>query len=73
MTDTTVSRFGHTELADMPEDLQQRLAAVTEKSRFMPNVFNAPRTPAGRSWSCTAAPILVHRSGAIRRHRTEQR
>lgn len=41
MNDTTVSRFGHIELADMPEDLRQRLAAVAEKSGFVPNVFKA--------------------------------
>lgn len=41
MTDTTVSRFGHVELEDMPEDLRERLAPIAEKSGFVPNVFKA--------------------------------
>lgn len=41
MNDTSVSRFGHIELSDMPEDLQERLATVAEKSGFVPNVFKA--------------------------------
>ncbi len=34
-----VSRFGHVELDDLPEDLQARLRPVAEKSGFLPNVF----------------------------------
>src|SRR5215218_9150312 len=42
-----VSRFGHVELEDMPEDLRARLGAIAEKSGFVPNVFRAlARRPA---------------------------
>lgn len=42
-----VSRFGHVELADMPEDIRARLAPTAEKSGFVPNVFRAlARRPA---------------------------
>jgi uncharacterized peroxidase-related enzyme len=42
-----VSRFGHVELEDMPDDLRARVAAVAEKSGFVPNVFRAlARRPA---------------------------
>ena len=36
-----VSRFGHVELADMPDDLRERVGAIAEKSGFVPNVFRA--------------------------------
>jgi uncharacterized peroxidase-related enzyme len=36
-----VSRFGHVELEDMPDDLRERVGAVAEKSGFVPNVFRA--------------------------------
>ena len=36
-----VSRFGHVELADMPDDLRARIAPIAEKSGFVPNVFRA--------------------------------
>jgi uncharacterized peroxidase-related enzyme len=42
-----VSRFGHVELEDMPEDLRARVGAISEKSGFVPNVFRAlARRPA---------------------------
>jgi uncharacterized peroxidase-related enzyme len=41
MSDEAISRFGHVELADMPEDLRERIGAVAEKSGFVPNVFRA--------------------------------
>ena len=42
-----VSRFGHVELEDMPEDLRARVGAIAEKSGFVPNVFRAlARRPA---------------------------
>jgi uncharacterized peroxidase-related enzyme len=42
-----VSRFGHVELEDMPEDLRQRIGVIAEKSGFVPNVFRAlARRPA---------------------------
>jgi uncharacterized peroxidase-related enzyme len=44
---TDISRFGHVELADMPEDLRERLTPLVEKSGFVPNVFRAlARRPA---------------------------
>jgi uncharacterized peroxidase-related enzyme len=36
-----VSRFGHVELEDMPDDLRERVGAIAEKSGFVPNVFRA--------------------------------
>jgi uncharacterized peroxidase-related enzyme len=42
-----VSRFGHVELEDMPEDLRARVGAIAEKSGFVPNIFRAlARRPA---------------------------
>ncbi len=41
MTPHEVSRFGHVELADMPEDLRTRIGAIAERSGFVPNVFRA--------------------------------
>ncbi|GAA5123712.1 peroxidase-related enzyme [Pseudonocardia adelaidensis] len=42
-----MSRFGHVELEDMPDDLRARVGAVAEKSGFVPNVFRAlARRPA---------------------------
>ena len=46
-TEHEVSRFGHVELADMPEDLRARIGEIAEKSGFVPNVFRAlARRPA---------------------------
>ena len=41
MSEHAVSRFGHVELEDMPEDLRERIGAIAEKSGFVPNVFRA--------------------------------
>lgn len=41
MSEHQVSRFGHVELADMPDDLRARIGAIAEKSGFVPNVFRA--------------------------------
>lgn len=47
MTDQSVSRFGHVELADFPTDLRERITPIAEKSGFVPNVFRAmARRPA---------------------------
>src|SRR5580698_4656544 len=35
------SRFGLTELADLPDDLRARIGAVAAKSGFVPNIFRA--------------------------------
>ncbi|GGF48748.1 alkyl hydroperoxide reductase AhpD [Marmoricola endophyticus] len=36
-----VSRFGHVELDEMPDDLRERIAPIAERSGFVPNVFRA--------------------------------
>lgn len=36
-----VSRFGTVDLADLPEDLRERIAVIAEKSGFVPNVLLA--------------------------------
>jgi uncharacterized peroxidase-related enzyme len=36
-----VSRFGVTELDELPEDLQERIGVIAEKSGFVPNIFRA--------------------------------
>lgn len=41
MEDHTVSRFGHVELEDFPDDVRERIAPIAEKSGFVPNVFKA--------------------------------
>ena len=35
------SRFGMTELDDLPEDLRERVSEIARKSGFVPNVFRA--------------------------------
>lgn len=35
------SRFGMTELDDLPEDLRERIGEIASKSGFVPNVFRA--------------------------------
>jgi uncharacterized peroxidase-related enzyme len=35
------SRFGMTELEDLPEDLRERIGEIARKSGFVPNVFRA--------------------------------
>ncbi len=41
MTGHEVSRFGHVELDDLPDDLRARVGAIAERSGFVPNVFRA--------------------------------
>lgn len=41
MGDHEVSRFGHLELSDFPDDLRERITPIAEKSGFVPNVFRA--------------------------------
>jgi uncharacterized peroxidase-related enzyme len=36
-----VSRFGHVDLEDMPDDLRERIGAIAERSGFVPNVLRA--------------------------------
>ncbi len=41
MTKPPISRFPAPDLADLPHDIRERIAAVQEKSGFVPNVFLA--------------------------------
>ncbi len=41
MSDTPISRFEPPRLDDLPADIAERIAAVQEKSGFVPNVFLA--------------------------------
>jgi uncharacterized peroxidase-related enzyme len=41
LTKPPISRFPPPELADLPQDIRERIAAVEEKSGFVPNVFLA--------------------------------
>jgi uncharacterized peroxidase-related enzyme len=41
MSNRPISRFGPPKLEDLPPDLAERIAAVQEKSGFVPNVFLA--------------------------------
>jgi 4-carboxymuconolactone decarboxylase len=40
-TDLPISRFDVPDLAEMPDDLRERILAVQEKSGFIPNIFLA--------------------------------
>ena len=39
MSDLPISRFPVPEIADLPDDLRERILAVQEKAGFVPNVF----------------------------------
>jgi uncharacterized peroxidase-related enzyme len=41
LNEPPISRFPPPELADLPQDIRERIAAVEEKSGFVPNVFLA--------------------------------
>jgi uncharacterized peroxidase-related enzyme len=41
LTDSPISRFPTPDLADLPQDIRERIAAVQDKSGFVPNVFLA--------------------------------
>lgn len=41
MSDKPISRFPVPELADLPDDIRERILAVQEKAGFVPNVFLA--------------------------------
>jgi len=41
LSEPPISRFPMTEIADLPIDIRERIAAVQEKSGFVPNVFLA--------------------------------
>ena len=41
MSDKSISRFPVPDIADLPEDIRERILAVQEKAGFVPNVFLA--------------------------------
>jgi len=41
MTEPSISRFSAPDLADVPQDVRERILTVQEKSGFVPNVFLA--------------------------------
>jgi uncharacterized peroxidase-related enzyme len=61
-----VSRFGHVEPADLPDDLRTRIEAVAEKSGFVPNVFRAlARRPAELRAFLDYHDALMEREGGL--------
>jgi uncharacterized peroxidase-related enzyme len=61
-----VSRFGHVEPADLPDDLRLRIEAVAEKSGFVPNVFRAlARRPAELRAFLDYHDALMEREGGL--------
>ena len=61
-----MSRFGHVEPADLPDDLRQRIEAVAEKSGFVPNVFRAlARRPAELRAFLDYHDALMEREGGL--------
>ena len=67
MTDEpSISRFGHVEPADLPDDLRVRIEAVAEKSGFVPNVFRAlARRPAELRAFLDYHDALMEREGGL--------
>ncbi|MBB5157697.1 peroxidase-related enzyme [Saccharopolyspora phatthalungensis] len=61
-----ISRFGSVRLADLPEDLRQRIGAIAEKSGFVPNVFLAlGHRPAELRAFCDYHDALMERDSAL--------
>lgn len=61
-----VSRFGHVEPADLPDDLRVRIEAVAERSGFVPNVFRAlARRPAELRAFLDYHDALMEREGGL--------
>jgi hypothetical protein len=52
-----ISRFPVPHLADMPEDIRNRILTVQEKSGFIPNFF--PCSPTDRKSSGPTSPITT--------------
>ncbi|MBL8926056.1 MAG: peroxidase-related enzyme [Pseudonocardia sp.] len=64
--DHPVSRFGHVEPADLPDDLRERIEAIAEKSGFVPNVFRAlARRPAELRAFLDYHDALMERAGGL--------
>ena len=63
---SALSRFGHVEPADLPDDLRTRIEAVAEKSGFVPNVFRAlGRRPAELRAFLDYHDALMEREGGL--------
>ena len=61
-----MSRFGHVEPAELPDDLRERIEAVAEKSGFVPNVFRAlARRPAELRAFLDYHDALMEREGGL--------
>ena len=61
-----MSRFGHVEPADLPDDLRERIEAIAEKSGFVPNVFRAlARRPAELRAFLDYHDALMEREGGL--------
>jgi uncharacterized peroxidase-related enzyme len=61
-----VSRFGMVRLADLPEDLRERIGTIAEKSGFVPNVFLAlGHRPAELRAFCDYHDALMERDTAL--------
>ncbi|NIH77760.1 peroxidase-related enzyme [Amycolatopsis viridis] len=60
------SRFGVTELDDLPDDLRERIGVIAEKSGFVPNVFRAlGHRPAELRAFLDYHDALMERSGGL--------
>jgi uncharacterized peroxidase-related enzyme len=61
-----VSRFGHVELEEFPEDLRARIGAIAEKTGFVPNVFRALAVrPAELRAFCDYHDAVMEREGGL--------
>ncbi|MEV0088418.1 peroxidase-related enzyme [Saccharopolyspora sp. NPDC050642] len=61
-----ISRFGSVPLADLPEDLRDRIGAIAEKSGFVPNVFLAlGHRPAELRAFCDYHDALMERDSSL--------
>ncbi|HEY3623589.1 MAG TPA: peroxidase-related enzyme [Roseiarcus sp.] len=66
MSKPPISRFPAPELADLPQDIRERIAAVQEKSGFVPNVFLAlARRPDEFRASFAYHDALMEKPGAL--------
>ncbi len=60
------SRFGMTELEDLPDDLRDRIGEITSKSGFVPNIFRAlGHRPAELRAFLDYHDALMERSGGL--------
>src|SRR5215470_12730345 len=60
------SRFGMTELDDLPEDLRERVGEIARKSGFVPNIFRAlGHRPAELRAFLDYHDALMERHGAL--------